>query len=613
MVKRMQIRTLLRAKSLWLIMVLTGFAVATWTCKYPTGPQNPNTPPHTRLANVPANDTIARYIQRNAFPELQLDWVGDDPDGYVIGFQYRWTTTMPGQPFPAPGPWTTLLNITKSDWQNVIVVKGTPSSYFNVYNFLATLGPNDTSLIRIIGDSLATNHTFAVPYKTGIIPTDSVMGATLLTLQTPTIGTFIFDSPADSNFHRFEIRSVDNSGEADPFPATVYFWTLESPGSVVTFDSSPTGNPFAIRYKTGPDRWPGLHFTYHALDANNSFGFQFQWAVDDTLTWSPWTDSQEAYVTAIDFKPLLTGTHQHVFHVRAKNRWGVLSPDSTRTFTATVPQIDDPAWPKRTLVINDVVNWTSGSGTRGRPSIVQIDGLYSEVMDSLGKAGQFDMWDIASRTAARWPIRDTLGYYSSVLIILPVAIPNIGVDASVNRFAGSATTPPQSDFRDYLLIGGKLIWDGSPSMATAIQGFTSPNQLSGTWATDIFHLIPNTAQSPYIVSVGLDFNGVRGGEGYPDVRLDTNKIAPDSATAMRNIGNIGINFPYGFAQTTSYFHSKYGTFYENLPVGVRFLAPPPDPPARQTYSVVFFGFPLYYAEKTDIIQSLRKGFQDINE
>ena len=90
----MQIRTLLRAKSLWLIMVLTGFAVATWTCKYPTGPQNPNTPPHTRLANVPANDTIARYIQRNAFPELQLDWVGDDPDGYVIGFQYRWTTMI---------------------------------------------------------------------------------------------------------------------------------------------------------------------------------------------------------------------------------------------------------------------------------------------------------------------------------------------------------------------------------------------------------------------------------------------------------------------------------------------------------------------------------------
>lgn len=605
-------KTLLLPRSLWLMFILGTFAVATWTCKYPSGPVNPNTFPHTRLANVPANDTIARYIERNAFPELQLSWVGDDPDGYVIGFQYRWTTTRAGQPFPPPPEWSTLLNITKTDWQNVIVVKGTPSSYFRVYNYLATLGPNDTSLIRIIGDSLATNRTFAVPYKTGIIPTDSIAGAPLLVLQTPTIGTFIFDSPADSNFHRFQIRSIDNSGDVDPFPATTYFWTLVSPGSVVTFDSYSLGNPLAIKYAT--DRWQGLHFTYHALDANNSFGFQFQWAVDDTLTWSPWTDSQEAYVTAADFKPYQAGRHNHVFHVRARNRWGVISPDSIRNFTATVPQIDDPNWPKRTLIIDDCKIWTTGSGTRGRPSLNQVDSLYREVMDSLGKTGQFDIWRIGQTVPQfQWPNRDTLGYYSSVLVVLPVGLPNIGADARYRMASG-----PQAEFRDYLITaGGKLIWDGSPNMLTAIQNFNTPNQLSGTWATDIFHIAPNTPQSPYIVSQassqGQDFNGVWGVEGYPDVRLDTNKIATDSATAALNIGNIGINFVYGFAQTISQFHSRFGSFYENLPVGVRFQAPPPVPPRRQTFSVVFFGFPLYYAEKPAIIQSLRKAFQDINE
>jgi hypothetical protein len=104
---------------------------------------------------------------------------------------------------------------------------------------------------------------------------------------------------------------------------------------------------------------------------------------------------------------------------------------------------------------------------------------------------------------------------------------------------------------------------------------------------------------------------VRGDLGYPSIPLDSTRIAPDSASAIRNIGNIGINFPYGFAQTISFFHSRFGTFYENFPVGVRFLAPLPAPGQPRTYSVVHFGFGLYYGQKSAVIQSLRKAFQDI--
>jgi len=581
---------------------VAGSALLMWTCKYPSGPLNANATPHTRLANVPANDTIAKYIENATFPELSLYWVGDDPDGYVIAFQYRWSTTRPGVPYPAPDPWTTALNITKSGWDNVIVVKGNPSSLFNVYNFLATLGPADTGLIRIIGDSLATERSFLVPYKTGFVSTDSVAGAPQLLLQTPTSGTFIFDSPADSNVHRFEVRAVDNSNGIDPAPATVTFWTLVSPGSLVSFDPAgfPANGSLCIRAIT--DRWPGLRFAYHSLDANNQFGFQFQWSVDDTIHWSDWSEDGEAFVTASDLKPIQSGAH--VFYVRGRNRWGVLSPDSTHTFVVSVPPFDAPGYPQRTLILNDDRYYTSPG--RGLPTLGGIDSLYSEVMDSLGRTGRFDIWRIVRTTSPSvtygWPSRDTLGYYSSVLFLMEDKIPPIGA-GSQHKFS----VTDQGHFEEYLNVGGKLIFCGAPYITIGIANYTTASPTAPPWSEYIFHLIP-IQPSP-----GLDFNGVTGVAGYPDVPLDTTMVGADSVTADVNIGSIYVSVPLGFATYISAYRSRYHTPLQGLPVGIRLLAPAPVPPARQTFSVVHFGMPLCYSPKTVIIQSLRKAFADINE
>ncbi len=596
----------LLARSFWSLMIVGVLSVVMWTCKYPSGPLNPNTIPDTQLSNIPANDTIARYINRNAFPELSLSWIGNDPDGYITAFQYRWTSTRAGQPFPSPGNWTTLLNITKTGWGNIILVKGNPSSIFNIYNYLVTLGQNDTSLIRIIGDSLATNRTFAVPYKTGIVPTDSIVGETRLVLQTPSTGTFIFGSPADSNFHRFDIRAVDNSDDIDPSPASVYFWTLVSPGSIVRIDGVPAANALIIDGFT--DTFDGLRFAFSSLDANNTESIDYSWSVDDTVTWSPWSRSQEAFVTAIDLNPRQSGAHR--FYVRARNRWGVVSPDSSRVFTVTVPKINDPTWPHRTLIINNDIN---GNGTRGRPTLAQVDSLYREIMDSLGRTGRFDIWRVAQSVPAvnQWPSRDSLGYYTSVVILMEQLIPPIGA-GSAQRM--SVTT--QGFLREYLNIGGKLIYSGSPSIVTAITNYNTFGQFGGTWATDVFHITPNTQQSPFIVSPRFfipDFNGAFGTLGYPNVSLDTSKIATDSTFAYRAIGDIGINFPIGFAQTISFYDSRTNGILENLPLGIRFQGVLIPPATRRTYSVIYFGFPLYYARKTDMIQSLRKAFEDIYE
>lgn len=601
------LRRILSIRSLWLLFVATALSIVMWTCEYPSGSLNGNTGPDTRLANVPANDTIARYIGNNAFPELSLSWVGDDPDGYVIAFQYRWTTTGYGQPFPAPGGWNTVLNITKSDWINMILLRGSPASTFRVYDFLATLGRNiqDTSIIRIVGDSLATQRPFAVPYREGIVVTDSIVGASRLNLQTPTTGTFIFNSPADSNFHRFEVRSVDNRDAVDPSPSSVYFWTLVSPGSIVTITGVPQANSLCISYVT--DRFRGLRFAFSAIDPNNGEGTDFSWSIDDTLHWSPWSSSVEAFVTAAHFQPQPPQSGTHYFHVRARNRWSVISPDTVRPFTVIVPPINNLNLPKRTLIVNDDINGINGTGVsgQGQPTLAQVDSFYAEIMDSLGRTGKYDVWRVA-QMANQWPSRDTLGNYTSVLVLMEQFIRPVG-QGSAQKFQGG----PQQNFREYLNVGGNLIWSGTPNTPTGINSYNTINVLSGTWATDIFHIAPNTQQTPYFMSQGLDFNGVRGDLGYPSIPLDSTRIAPDSASAIRNIGNIGINFPYGFAQTISFFHSRFGTFYENFPVGVRFLAPLPAPGQPRTYSVVHFGFGLYYGQKSAVIQSLRKAFQDI--
>jgi hypothetical protein len=594
------------------ILLLVVLATSLWTCKYPEGAVHGNTLPRTRLANVPANDTIAIYIKKNAFPEMELSWLGDDPDGYVIGFQYRWRTTRPDQPWGTPGPWTTILNLTRPEWANIVYVVGKPQSTYSIYHFLATLGQGDTSTARIIGDSLQTGRTFAVPYKTGPILGDSIAGAPRLIIQTPTKGTFIFDSPADSNYQMFEVRSVDNSDGVDPVGANVKFWTTQSPGTIVSFDN-PNGFPdttkswFVIREIT--DRWLGLKYSYHAVDANNTFGIQFSWAVDSTYNadstvsyWSEWTDQPYAYVTAKHFRPIRNG--RHVFFVRARNRWGVVSPDSSKPFRAVIPKIDDSSF-VRTLIIN---NDKIGTGAQGSPTLAQVDSFYRGVMNSLGRAGTYDIWDVPrGPNTVAWPTRDTLGYYSSVVILMEQKAPVFGV-GSARRFQQATQ---QADFRQYLAVGGKLIWSGSPAISICVVGYLP--LIPGSWGYDIFHVAYS------VMGTSLSFNGVTGAEGYPDVPLDPMRVAVDSVGAWDHIGNMSINYPYGFATAISnyvvrpgYQQTPDGAF-AGEPVGIRFLPGRAIPPARQTWSCVYFGMPMYYGETNAVIASFRKAFQDINE
>jgi len=605
---------------LTLSLLFVAVCVGIWSCENPEGELNPNAFPETRLANLPPNDTIAQYINQGVIPEQTVFWLGDDADGYVIAYHYTWTTfavdnATPGDTLTVPGRTVTILNLaaiagTALDTLAIVPDPASgqtrmPGSLFRIYNFMATLDPDDLETRNRIDDSLGTGRVFAVPYPTGTISGDSLVGADPLNNETPTKGVFIFDSPGDQNLHRFLVSAIDNSETIDPTPAVVNFWTLPSPGLTVFISTGPTvsSSPFVLRYPT--DKSPGLVFTFGGIDPSTS-DRDYSWSVDDTSGWSVWDGGAAATITAIQFEE--TGSDTHMFFLRGRNRWGVISPVATRQFRASVPPIDSLGWTKKTLVINNC-RITSPPSPVWMPPVdsALVNEFYRGVMDSLGKTlgVDYDLY-VTSGNAYRFPTRDVLAKYTSILLLSEQELPNSGLGAQTRIDAGK-----QALLVEYLNIGGKLIFSGSPNIKLMFGLATST-----AWdvlGNSVFHILTavSTPRFPLVQNEGFDFDGGIGKLDYPNVQIDSTKLPPEAAGTLRNIA---LSYPRGFGQTIFEFDSRSdSTSFENLPVGIRYLAPPPIFPARQTFSVVYFGFPLYYAEKSGVIAALRKAFEDINE
>lgn len=75
----------MRPRSAIVVLLAAACATVWFSCERPTAPENPNTSPDTRLANVPKErDTV--------FALVNLNWTGGDNDGFVTGYQYRYFT-----------------------------------------------------------------------------------------------------------------------------------------------------------------------------------------------------------------------------------------------------------------------------------------------------------------------------------------------------------------------------------------------------------------------------------------------------------------------------------------------------------------------------------------
>lgn len=584
------------------------------------GRQHDNRFPETRLGNIPVNDDSGKFIQ--SIPQQTFYWVGDDPDGFVIGYRFWWTDSSSAG--MSTTDTSTILNITTVAGTSIyplILVRGTPASLFRIYNFLATLSQDvetDRAIKDRIIDSLRIGRAFPVPYRTGPVAGDSLIAGDSVSIEAPTKATFIFASEDSTNKHRFVVQAVDNNDAVDPTPAYVHFWTeqLEIPRAFIL--SLPSRGGWVLREPT--ETSPGLTFAFGAIDPSTSERV-FSWIVDDTVEsfsnqnhqWSDWSPQASALVSAKNFRYLSSDTH--TIYVRVKNKWGVISPPSRALFTrptattvgyrdtffiATVPPIDTIGHPKRTLIINNnrIADTTA------------VKDFYIEVMDSLGMTGRFDIWTTAAQPNNSYeiPSREVLAQYTSILYSFEHRLPPIIFILDYRR---RLTVVRQLRLIEYLNIGGKLIYSGTPKIGEPNSSFAvSAIENYDGWAEPVFHVV-SQSQVPYRENEGLDFSGAKGLIGYPNVRLDSMKVPSDSSFCIRNIA---VNYPRGFGQQIFAFDSRTDNpGFENQPVGIRYLAPAAPPGQRQTYSVVFFGFPLYYGNKSDAIEVLRKAFQDTNE
>ncbi|HZY10545.1 MAG TPA: hypothetical protein VFF29_05265 [Bacteroidota bacterium] len=570
----------------------------------------PNIPPETRLSNIPPPDTF--IVTQN--PRLTLFWVGDDPDGFVVAFKYRWNFRLSANDTFQHKPWKTLLNIIVSKF--ALIMEGDEKVAPTVYKYFATLPPEGLDVVT--SDALARGDTIVIE---GVrVYASNPDYERYPVHKSPNSGTFIFDSQDTLNPHTFEVAAIDNVGELDPAPATVSFGTPQvvPPKSEIT--EFPTDTVLVLDRKT--PTFSGIRFAFQGFDPN-SRTLDYQWVVDkelwpqDRIPWSDFSPLTEAYIIATDIPDPYAS--KHTFYVRARNEFGsidtigyfirarlnnlaqIIGYDtiySNKVFYTIYPpfQRTDIPYEKRILLINNSYDWDT-LATSARPSKQMMDNFYQSVFSDLGKDGKYDVvHSIDLPNLKFFPGRGMLGKYSTVFLF----------SDATNEFSnhGHQLTPGrQNALKDYCYIGGKLIMSG---WAQALPTNT-PN-------TDIFfQAIPHMQDME--PNNDTDYVGAKGVLGYPDASLDPTKLDPTWNGALYRIY---IGRPSGFGEIIYRFDSKtnrcvtrFGPTgpvqfcYEDQPVGIRYIG--------ITYNIVFLGFPLYYTNQTTAVAVLRKALQDIGE
>lgn len=543
-------------------ILVFGLSMVFISCSNPidAGSEHPNQPPHTSLANIPVNDAAGKYPQST--PTVTLYWVGNDPDGFVTAFRYRWS--YDSSRVTVYHPWTTILNYEFMGY--TLITQGNVSNVPAVYHYFATLAPSSTDSVV---NKLEANDSLYVQGDT-VFPAGSE-------IINPDEGSFIFESRDTLNPHTFEVAAVDNEAAIDPHPASVTFWTPQAVSPIAQIiPPYPADSTFVIDKLT--DTFNGISFYFQAIDPYSK-GMLYSWCVD-SLHWSPFSDNASAVVTGADMKPPYTGPH--IFYVRAKNDFGLISAPAADTFNVIVPAFAGPNPVHRILLIDATRN---GAGTKGFPTDAELDSYYGMLLDSSGESGKYDLWDVKK---SGFPGRLTIAQYSAVVMF---------DDSYLGDLSVRISSDDEQLLSQYLNVGGKLIMSGWQ--------FTSAIDNPDSFFIDNVHLESVSLGDPqfYQVNNSHDFIGATGKDGYPDMMLDSTKIPSTWNGGLQEISAIA---PRGFGEITCTYNSKSdSSAFQGRPVGVRYLG--------VTYSVVYFGFPLYFVDQPAAIKAIRKALSDIGE
>jgi hypothetical protein len=607
-------------------LLLLGVGILFWSCSNPgdLGQYNPNQPPITRLSNVPPpQDTI-----KTPNPRLTLSWVGDDPDGYVVGFRYRWSFRLTSHDAFQYKKYMVILNIVVKGFA-LMVDTDVDTLVPGVYKYFATLPPEGLDAPKT--DSLAVGDTIKIngigvfasnPDSIRIQSTGLRVKYSFPVHVNPNSGTFIFDSQDTLNFHTFEVSAIDNLGAVSTNAAMVSFWTPQVTPPHTEIVAYPTDTVYVLNHKT--DTFRGIRFAYRGFDPN-SRTIDYSWVVDRDL-WPagqvPWTEfdpSEEAFITASDFPDPYA--MNHTFYVRARNEFGSVDTifyfyrtarstagDSTgidtvrawRDFRVIYPAFQDPHIPyqQKILFIDNNFEDAKKPFTIDHPSRQMVTDYYTSLLNDLGKpTSMISYWKAGPipPDGAGFPSLTELQKYSLVIFVAD------GVDG-LGTLGGTKpglilSGGRQSNLISYCYVGGKLITSGWDFRST------TNCQQSPEWFSNVWHIELQIRGAIYDTA----FIGATGQLGYPTIQLDTAKLDTGWGGSLFTTW---LAYPVGFGEIISQaqFNGRLrpqNNFYNNGPVAVRYLG--------ITFDSIYLGYPLYYVERSTALAVLRKIFQDIHE
>jgi len=569
-----------------------------------------NNAPQTRLSNVPPPGLVSTS------PLLTLSWLGDDADGFVIGYRYRWSFQL-GAGLPVQfKEYTYILNIMvgTADEKLALIMDlhadGDTIFVPAVYKFFATLPPEGLDTMRaemlFNGDTLefAGVRVFASNPDDERYPTH----------ENPSRGTFIFDSQDSLNPHTFEVAAIDNNGWVDPSPATVDFFTPKVPPPDVEVVDGPAETDTVLVLDEFTDTYDGIEFGFQGTDPN-SRTIEYSWVVDRDLwppesldaKWSPFSLSPTARIKGSDLPRHYETNHR--IYVRARNEFGSIStrgyytsPDGLDTtwaymdFHTVYPlfaQVPPP--PKRILLIMNVFNWDTLAVLPYKPARSDIRQYYIDLYNSLGLAGQYDIFDVEYNPSltGTWPGLGLLGNYSLVHVVGDVG-------NEFNRVPSLANSS-QTKMLEYCYAGGKLLING--------WNLTRPDNMpsSSNFWNNILHILN---QFPIIQSeyIGARHQTIPDPAQYPDAPLDIAKLDTAWRGALPAFNGYQA---YGFGEIIYRYDALHDdavlpfppTPIEGSVIGVRYLG--------LTYDSIYLGFPLYYTEQAAALEVLRRAFQDL--
>ena len=620
-----------RIEKFFILSALVIIALVQWNCTpKDKGTVAPNQPPVAHLANVPADDTttVSDSAKTTKSSLVKLFWVGNDADGFVTAFMYRWSykDSMNSSAIHYRR-WTVVLNYVPFDDKILIldvdsnqVFGNASASAPGIFKFFANtdLDPDKRNVTSPFYDTALVNMFARIERGDTVVIQGTRVYASNPTKEaypvheSPNSGTFIFESNDAKNRHQFEILAIDNEG-AISRPDSVRFWTrqVEKPRLVITAAPSQIDTIFVLKNATLT--WPGIYFTFKASDRNSR---TWEYSVKlDNRDWSDWSpkskDAVSAIITASVLDTPYTATHR--FQVRARNEFGAITPPDSqpvRFFRTIYPDIAIPGTPKRVLVINisRPPSILTEPESEAFPGIARENAFIREVLDSVfnGDTTKFTFWPgtvSGTGTGSAHPPLSVLSRFSAVAIFQ-------------ENFRVQVTTANKiltDRYTKYLDVGGTFFMDGI-NWWVALQIFdnlqTLPINHMAINGFDAFSGYYPDRNLPGRGAIG--FVGARGNKGYPTVALDTAKL---DTSFHGSLANISIFLPRGFGEKIYFFDAKCNTCtvpfgptflpLEGQSMGIRYLG--------STFQTVMPGFPLYYIEKSQAIALMKKALKDLKQ